>query len=55
VEPNNNVYMYKECPPSFSLVPTFTDGREGGRGAISVAMKKKWRKNPPKTVHFTTW
>jgi hypothetical protein len=32
VEPNHTVY----------LVPTFTDGRGGGHGAISVAMKKTW-------------
>jgi hypothetical protein len=34
----------KSAPPIFSLVPTFTDRRGGGRGAISVAMKKTWRK-----------
>ncbi len=52
MEPNHTVY----------LVPTFTDGRGGGRGAISVAIKKTWssiinycEKNPPKTIHFTTW
>ena len=32
VEPNHTVY----------LVPTFTDGRGGGLGAISVAKKKTW-------------
>jgi len=32
VEPNHTVY----------LVPTFTDGRGGGLGAISVAIKKTW-------------
>ena len=26
------------------MVPTFTEGRGGGRGAISVAMKKTWEK-----------
>ncbi len=52
MEPNHTVY----------LVPTFTDGRGGGRGAISVTMKKTWssiiiycEKNLQKTVHFTTW
>ena len=32
VEPNHTVY----------LVPTFTDGKGGGLGAISVAKKKTW-------------
>ncbi len=43
MEPNHNIYMYKECLPLILIGPYLhTDGRGGGCGAISVAMKKTW-------------
>jgi hypothetical protein len=48
VEPNNNVYMYKECPPYFSLVLPFLTGEGGAWSHISPHeknMEKKSAKN----------